>query len=110
MTSADRAGEDGRRDAFLFRMDQSIAWDELASTLEPDFVESGLAASSCGLGVLLRIYFLQQSFGLSDSAVRQALGEVEAMRQFAGLSASKELMPDEAIIRQFRQFVEADAL
>ena len=44
---------------------------------------------------MLRIYFLQQWFNLSDPAVEEALYDSVVMRQFAGIDLGSEPVPDE---------------
>lgn len=47
---------------------------------------------------MLRIYFLQQWFNLSDPAVEEALYESALMRQFAGIDLGHEPVPDETTV------------
>ena len=44
---------------------------------------------------MLRIYFLQQWFNLSDPAVEEALCDWQAMRDFVGIDLGREPVPDE---------------
>ena len=44
---------------------------------------------------MLRIYFLQQWFNLSDPAVEEALYDSLAMRDFVGIDLGREPVPDE---------------
>jgi hypothetical protein len=44
---------------------------------------------------MLRIYFLQQWFNLSDPAVEEALYDSAVMRQFVGIDLGYEPVPDE---------------
>ena len=44
---------------------------------------------------MLRIYFLQQWFNLSDPAVEEALYDSPLMRCFAGIDLGNEPVPDE---------------
>jgi IS5 family transposase len=43
---------------------------------------------------MLRIYFMQQWFNLSDPAMEDALYDSESMRRFAGLDLTADLVPD----------------
>lgn len=51
---------------------------------------------------MLRIYFLQQWYALSDPAMENTLNEVELMRRFARLDLADEAIPDETTILKFR--------
>ncbi len=56
----------------------------------------------------MRIYFLQQWYGLSDPGMEDSLYDVESMRRFAGVDL--ESIPDETTILTFRHFLEAHRL
>jgi IS5 family transposase len=59
---------------------------------------------------MLRIYFMQQWYALSDPAMEDALYEIESMRRFAGLELSDDAMPDETTILKFRHLLEKHGL
>jgi IS5 family transposase len=56
---------------------------------------------------MLRIYFLQQWFNLSDPAVEEALYASRAMRDFVGIDLGREPVPDETTVCRFRHLLEA---
>ena len=45
-------------------------------------------------------------FGYSDPAMEEALHDVPLLRQFAGLDAFEDVMPDESTILRFRHLLE----
>src|SRR5437899_11678438 len=59
---------------------------------------------------MLRIYFLQQWFNLSDPAAEEALYDSSAMRQFVGIDLGREPVPDEPTVCRFRHLLEAHDL
>ena len=59
---------------------------------------------------MLRIYFLQQWFNLSDPAVEEALYDSTVMRQFAGIDLGSEPVPDETTVCKFRHLLEQHEL
>ena len=59
---------------------------------------------SCRRQTMLRIYFMQQWYGLSDPAMEDSLYDVASMRRFAG--AALDAIPDETTICKFRHFLE----
>ena len=63
-----------------------------------------------GLEVMLRIYLMQQWFGLSDPSMEDSLYKVASMRNFAGLALNDDRIPDESTILQFRHLLERHAL
>jgi IS5 family transposase len=52
---------------------------------------------------MLRIYFMQQWFGLSDPVMEDSLRDITSMRLFAGLSLDN--IPDESTILRFRHLL-----
>jgi IS5 family transposase len=59
---------------------------------------------------MLRIYFLQHWFNLSDPAVEEALYDSAVMRSFAGIDLGREPVPDETTVCKFRHLLEEHRL
>jgi transposase, IS5 family len=55
---------------------------------------------------MLRIYFLQQWFNLSDPGVEEVLYESAVMRQFVGIDLGCEPVSDETTVCKFRHLLE----
>jgi transposase, IS5 family len=100
-----------RRDEFLAQMEQVVPWSRLCTLIEPVYPKSeGAGRPPVGLERMLRIYFLQQWFNLSDPAVEEALYDSASMRQFAGVDLGREAAPDETTVCKFRHLLEKHAL
>ena len=73
-----------RREVFLAEMNQVVPWVELCAVIEPVYPKpAGAGRRPVGVERMLRIYFLQQWFNLSDPAVEEALYDSTAMRTFS---------------------------
>ena len=59
---------------------------------------------------MLRIYFMQQWFNLSDPAMEDSLYDSESMRRFAGIELVEDAVPDETTILRFRHLLEKHQL
>jgi IS5 family transposase len=59
---------------------------------------------------MVRVYFLQQWFALSDPAAGDALYEPPVLRRFAGVDLGRAPAPDETTILNFRHLLEAHEL
>src|SRR5206468_7129308 len=59
-----------------------------------------------GVAAMLRIYFLQQWFALSDRQMEDGLYDIESLRRFAGFSNVTAALPDETTILNFRHLLE----
>lgn len=99
-----------RREKFLAEMDQVVPWQKLLQVVAPHYPKAGQGRRPLGLEKMLRIYFLQQWFSLSDPAMEDALYDMESMRRFAGVELGEEEVPDESTILKFRHLLEHYAL
>ena len=102
----EKFGKATRRAAFLAEMDQVVPWKALCGLVEPYYPKAGDGRPPIGLDRMLRIYFLQQWFNLSDPGVVEALYDLVAMRRFAGIDLGREPVPDETTICKFRHLLE----
>ena len=59
---------------------------------------------------MLRVYFLQQWYGLADEALEDAIYDSQSMRIFVGIDLSVESVPDATTLLKFRHLLEAHAL
>lgn len=101
-----------RRDVFLSEMDRVVPWQELCAVIEPYYPREpdGAGRRPVGLERMLRIYFLQHFYDLSDPAVEEALYDSLAMRRFVGIDLGREPAPDETTVCKFRHLLEENAL
>ena len=95
-----------RRDKFLAEMEQVVPWPRLVERLRPLYPKGERGRPPIGLERMLRIYFLQQWFNLSDPAVEEALYDSLAMRSFVGIDLGREPVPDETTACKFRHLLE----
>lgn len=100
-----------RREQFLEDMDKVVPWQELVEVIEPYYPKvGGRGRPPVGIERMLRIYFLQHWFNLSDPAVEEALYDSNAMRQFVGIDLGREPAPDETTVCKFRHRLEEHEL
>ncbi|HMD75938.1 MAG TPA: transposase [Terracidiphilus sp.] len=95
-----------KREVFLDRMELVLPWGELLALVEPHHPQAGSGQRPVSLSILLRTYFVQQWFNLSDPGVEEALYESPVLRSFVGVDLDVAPAPDEMAIRQFRQLLE----
>jgi IS5 family transposase len=99
-----------RREQFLQTMETVVPWSELEAEIEPYYPKAGKGRQPVGLGIMLRIYFLQHWFNLSDPGAEDALYDSPALRGFAGVDLGRAAAPDETTILNFRHLLEAHDL
>ena len=102
----ERYGKTTRRAAFLAEMNRVVPWAKLCAVVEPVYPKAGNGRPPIGLERMLRIYFLQNWFNLSDPGVEEALYDSLAMRDFVGVDLGREPAPDETTVCKFRHLLE----
>ena len=73
-----------------------------AATDRAALPQAGNGRQPLGLEKMLRIYFLQQWFNLSDPQAEDAIYDSESMRRFARVELGDDVVPDETTILRFR--------
>jgi len=102
----ERYSKTTRRAAFLAEMERVVPWSALCALIEPFYPKPGNGRPPVGVERMLRIYFVQQWFNLSDPAVEEALYDSLAMRRFVGIDLGREPVPDETTVCRFRHLLE----
>ena len=95
-----------RRAVFLAEMERVAPWAALCRLIEPFYPKPGNGRPPIGVERMLRLYFLQQWFNLSDPAAEEALYDSQAMRGFVGIELGREPVPDETTVGRFRHLLE----
>src|SRR5580692_4938075 len=103
-------GKVTRREQFLAEMEAVIPWARLLAVIEPHYPKGGPGRQPLGLEKMLRIYFLQQWFNLSDPQAEDAIYDSESMRRFAKVELADDTVPDESTILRFRHLLEEHGL
>jgi len=99
-----------RREQFLDTMETIVPWSELEALIEPYYPKAGNGRQPVGLAIMLRIYFLQHWFNLSDPGAEDALYESAVLRRFTGVDLGLAAAPDETTILNFRHLLERHEL
>ncbi len=99
-----------KRQQFLQEMEQVVPWALWASRIAPYYPTVGRGRRPFPLETMLRIHLMQQWFGYSDPAMEEALHDMPMLREFAGLDAGEDAMPDETTILKFRRLLETHRL
>jgi IS5 family transposase len=108
--SFEKHGRKSKRELFLDQMEQVVPWSELSALVLPHYPKAGNGRQPVGLSIMLRTYFLQQWFNLSDPGMEEAFYESAVLRRFAGVDLGRTAAPDETTILRFRHLLEEHAL
>ena len=109
-TGFEKYGRKSKRERFLEEMEQIVPWAELQALVEPHYPKGENGRPPVGLGIMLRVYFLQQWFNLSDPGAEDALYESPVLRHFVGIDLGRAPVPDESTILGFRHLLEKHEL
>jgi len=99
-----------RRDKFLAEMEMVVPWTRLVDRLAPLYPKGERGRPPIGLERMLRLYFLQQWYGLADEALEDALYDSQALRGFAGIELNCDPVPDATTVLHFRHWLEKHEL
>jgi IS5 family transposase len=91
-------------------MDQVIPWADLLKIVRKHYPKAGNGRQPMPLERMLRIYFMQQWYGLSDPGMEDALYDIESIRRFASIDLEADTIPDETTILNFRHLLEKHKL
>jgi len=94
-----------RREEFLSMMDKIMPWKEFIGLIEPIYFKGERGRPPRGIETMLRMYFLQIWFTLSDEAVEDSIYDSYAMRSLMGLNFLEEQAPDSTTLVKFRKLL-----
>src|SRR6516165_5967792 len=109
-TGFERYAKTTRRAIFPVEMERVVPWPALRGLIEPVYPKPRNGRPPIGVERMLRIFFWQQWFNLSDPAVEEALYDSLAMRSFVGIDLGREPVPDETTVCRFRHLLETHDL
>ena len=102
----EKYGRKSRRELFLDEMEKIVPWSALEALVCPHYAKVGNGRQPVGLSIMLRTYFVQQWFNLSDPGAEELLYESAAVRRFVGVDLGMAAAPDETTILRFRHLLE----
>src|ERR1035437_7056094 len=76
----EKYGRKSRRELFLDEMEKVVPWSAMESLVRPYYAKAGNGRQPVGLSIMLRTYFVQQWFNLSDLGVAPAPDETTVLR------------------------------
>ena len=95
-----------RREAFLDAMESIIPWNEWMALIAPYYVQKERGRKLIPLETMLRMYLMQNWFGLSDEGIEDAIYDSYAMKRFLKIDFSTEQTPDATTLLHFRHLLE----
>lgn len=99
-----------RCERFLDDMNGVIPWGKLVGKILPYYKDRETGRKKKEVMMMLRIYFLQQWYNLSDPGAEEAIYDRNSFQKFLGIDLLSESVPDETTILNFRHLLEANRL
>ena len=99
-----------RREEFLKTMESIIPWKDWVALIAPYYPTGKRGRPPRGIEIMLRMYFLQIWFNLSDEMVEDSIYDSYAMRTFLGVDFADAQAPDATTLLKFRHLLEKHEL
>jgi IS5 family transposase len=95
-----------RCEKFLDEMETVIPWRSFIDVVLPHYPQNAIGRQAKELRMMLKIYFLQQWFNLSDPGAEEAIYDRISFQKFLGIDLLSDTVPDETTILHFRHLLE----
>jgi IS5 family transposase len=99
-----------RCEKFLEEMEKVIPWEQFCKEIEVFYVTKDTGRKRMELVMMLKIYFLQQWYALSDPGAEEAIYDRNSFQKFLGIDLLAGKVPDESTILHFRHLLEKHKL
>jgi IS5 family transposase len=91
-------------------MEQVMPWENFFNEIAPYYSEKGTGRKRMELSIMLKIYFLQQWYSLSDREMEEMIYDRNSFQKFLGIDLLSQKAPDETTILNFRHMLEEHKL
>lgn len=99
-----------RKMAFLDHMDAIIPWDVLIEKIDKKRPNYRRGRSKIETKRMLKIYFLQLRYNLSDPGIEEEVYDRLTFQKFLDIDITTDRIPDESTVLRFRHFLEQHQL
>lgn len=99
-----------RCEKFLEEMEKVVPWNAFQGEIEPHYTEKETGRKRMDLVMMLKIYFLQQWYSLSDREAEEMIYDRNSFQKFLGIDLLSQAVPDDTTILHFRHLLEEHKL
>jgi IS5 family transposase len=99
-----------RREKFLQTMDEIVPWARLCALIRPHYYDNKVGRPAKEIETMLRMYFLQIWFSLSDELTEEGIYDSRAMHDFMKIDFLTQRAPDATTLLKFRHLLEQAGL
>jgi IS5 family transposase len=95
-----------RCERFLDEMNTVIPWNRFLQEINLHYNEKQVGRKKKDAQLMLKIYFIQQWYALSDPGAEEAIYDRNSFQKFLHIDLLADVVPDETTILNFRHFLE----
>jgi IS5 family transposase len=99
-----------RREEFLQTMDEIVPWERFCEIVEPHYFKNKTGRKAKEIETMLRMYFLQIWFSLSDELTEEGIYDSRAMHDFMKIDFLTQRAPDATTLCNFRNLLKQHGL
>lgn len=99
-----------RCEKFLSEMDRIMPWGRFMERVLPHYAEKEVGRKRKELKMMLKIYFAQKWYDLSDPGMEDAIYDRNSFQKFLEIDLLADTVPDETTICKFRHLLEEHGL
>lgn len=99
-----------RCEKFLEEMDRVVPWESFCKEIAPYYVEKATGRKRMEMEMMLKIYFLQQWYSLSDREAEEMVSDRNSFQKFLRIDLLSQKAPDETTVLHFRHLLEKQKL
>lgn len=91
-------------------MEKVVPWNTFHAEIAPHYTEKETGRKRMDLVMMLKIYFLQQWYSLSDREAEEMIYDRNSFQKFLGIDLLSQAVPDDTTILNFRHLLEEHKL
>src|SRR3989338_9660959 len=99
-----------RCERFLDEMKKVVPWNAFLKEVNAYYDEKTIGRKKKDALLMLKIYFLQQWYNLSDPGAEEAIYDRNSFQKFLQIDLLADVVPDETTILNFRHLLEVHKL
>ena len=99
-----------RCEKFLSEMDRIMPWEHFMERVLPYYTEKEVGRKHKELKLMIKIYFAQKWYDLSDPGMEDAIYDRASFQKFLEMDLLSDTVPDETTICKFRHLLEEHKL
>lgn len=95
-----------RKEKMLSEMNEIVPWRDLENIITPYWMDPVVGRKRTALSLLLRMYFLQQWYNLSDEWLEDEIWNQILFQKFLDINVTQDSVPDSTTLENFRHVLE----